>query len=248
MPSKLSFSTKLTTPAMASEPYTAEAPPVTTSTRSMRPAGMVPMSTTPELDEAGTRSPSTRIRVRCGPRPRRSRVEKSSPPWLFDVRVLPGTSCGSSLSRVSTVTVPVRSNCSALTVVTGLGASRSGRAMRVPVTTIASSASAAAGASTAAGCWLADGWVSLEGGVVPSGATSCAAAGAAARTPAPRSARACHPAVARKLDFLIVISRIGAPFSATPLVRGRNPPPREFRLASKGASLSSAARGWRSFC
>ena len=224
------------TPAMASEPYTAEAPPVTTSTRSIRPAGMVPMSTTPEVDEAGTRSPSTRIRVRCGPRPRRSRVEKDSPPWLFDTRVLPGMICGSSLSRVSTVTVPVRSNCSALTVVTGLGASRSGRAMREPVTTIASSSSAAAGASGAAACWLADGWVSLEGAVA---GVSCAKAGAAAKTPAPRSARACRPAVARKLDFLILISRIGAPFSATPLVSRRNPPPRGVRLASKGVMLSS---------
>ena len=65
--------------------------------------------------------------------------------------------------------------------------------------------------------------VTLEGGVVPSGAV-WAAAGAAAKTPAPRSARACRPAVARKLVFLIIISRIGAPFSATPLVRGRNPP------------------------
>ena len=42
--------------------------------------------------------------------------------------------------------------------------------------------------------------------------TSCAKAGFAANTPAPRSARACHPAVARKLDFLISISRIGRTF------------------------------------
>ncbi len=123
-----------------------------------------------------------------------------------------------------------------LTVVTGLGASRSGRTMREPVTTIASSLSACGfGASgNRLLAWPPAGFHSKARPGV------CAAAGQRRNTPAPRSARACHPAVARKLDFLILISRIGAPFSATPLVRGRNPPPRGVRLASKGGVLSSA--------
>jgi len=82
-------------------------------------------STTPVVDEAGTRSPLISTSVRCGPRPRRSTVAKSSPPALFDVRVLPGTICGSSFSNESVVSVAVSSSCSAPTVVIGLMASKS---------------------------------------------------------------------------------------------------------------------------
>ena len=41
MPSKSSFIVKFTTPATASEPYVADAPPVSTSTRLTSATGMV---------------------------------------------------------------------------------------------------------------------------------------------------------------------------------------------------------------
>ena len=70
---------KFTTPATASAPYTAEAPPVTTSTRSIRLAGMKFRSgavlTAPAAGVPGwRRRPSIRTSVRLAPRPRRSTV------------------------------------------------------------------------------------------------------------------------------------------------------------------------------
>ena len=56
--------------------------------------------------------------------------------------VYPGTNCGSVLSAVSTVLEPVRSKSSRVTETIGLAESKSGRAMREPVTkTCSSSAS-----------------------------------------------------------------------------------------------------------
>ena len=60
---------------MASEPYTAEAPPLTTSTRFTSAAGMLFRSATGVAGSPGImRRPSTRTRVRVEPRPRRFTV------------------------------------------------------------------------------------------------------------------------------------------------------------------------------
>src|ERR1019366_1599320 len=62
-PVKFLLSTKLTTPATASEPQAAEAPPVTISTRWIIAEGSVEMSTPPVRLETTTRWLSNRIRV-----------------------------------------------------------------------------------------------------------------------------------------------------------------------------------------
>src|ERR1044071_3533161 len=141
MPSKFFLSTKLTTPAMASDPYTAELPPVTTSMRSMRSVGNVLTSADTALarmSEPTWRRPLTSTRVRWVPRPRRSSRFRPVVPrkrlefcWLKVLRI-----DGSSLSRSPTEVLPVSTSSSADTVVTGTGASRFGRAMRDPVTMI----------------------------------------------------------------------------------------------------------------
>src|SRR5690606_34729510 len=73
----------LTTPAIASEPYSAEAPSVRISMRSTALAGIVLRSTaadTPEAEDSLTqRKPSTRIRVRLAPRLRREIVVEPDP-------------------------------------------------------------------------------------------------------------------------------------------------------------------------
>jgi hypothetical protein len=75
MPVRRLFSTTLTTPAIAPEPYVAEAPPVTTSMRCTRFDGMEFMSTTSAwFDEETTRRPSIIVSVRepkAGSMPRR---------------------------------------------------------------------------------------------------------------------------------------------------------------------------------
>ena len=65
-PSKSFFSTKFTTPASASAPYTAEAPPVIVSTRSIAADGIVFKSTTSEAFAGCARRPSTSTSVRFG--------------------------------------------------------------------------------------------------------------------------------------------------------------------------------------
>ena len=71
-PSRLSSKRKFTTPATASDPYAAEAPPVTMSTPSMSACGMAFVSTGPSRIPETKRLPSTSVSVRCAPRPRRS--------------------------------------------------------------------------------------------------------------------------------------------------------------------------------
>src|SRR3569623_3586315 len=72
-----------TTPAMASEPYSEEAPSVRISMRSTALAGMGLRSTaadTPEADDSFTqRMPSTRIRVRLACKLRRLMVVEPEP-------------------------------------------------------------------------------------------------------------------------------------------------------------------------
>src|SRR5690349_22319098 len=70
---------KLTTPPTASEPYEADAPPVTTSTRFTSSCGNWLTSVTPVTFAPTTRWPSSRVRVRMVPRPRRLSELK---PWM----------------------------------------------------------------------------------------------------------------------------------------------------------------------
>ena len=105
------------------------------STLSISAEGMVFRSMTPLTFEPTSRVPSSSTNVRVGPKPRRSTF--AWPPFdgLFEVVVTDGTSCGSVLSTCSTCTSPERLKASASMVTTGLGASKSCRMMRVPVTT-----------------------------------------------------------------------------------------------------------------
>ena len=68
------------------------------------------------------------------PRPRRLTLAWPPLPGLFDVLVNAGTNCGSVLSVDSTVFEPLRSKSSSVTETIGLAESKSGRAMREPVT------------------------------------------------------------------------------------------------------------------
>ena len=127
---------KLTTPATASEPYTAEAPPVTTSTRLTSIWGSESTSTVPPWLDGATRRPSTRIRVRAAPRARRfSVLELPLPeplPWLRGVW-LPMKS-GSLFKASGMVVGVVAWSCSVLTAVIGVGDRVMSEMTREPVT------------------------------------------------------------------------------------------------------------------
>src|SRR4051812_39779039 len=78
-PSYSWFRTKFTTPATASAPHAADAPPVTISTRLMRLVGMVRVSIAPPGDEGTTRRLSSSVRVREDPSARRLTVSVPPP-------------------------------------------------------------------------------------------------------------------------------------------------------------------------
>ncbi len=111
-PSKLSFNTKLTTPAIASAPYTAEAPPVIVSTRAIAAVGIVFRSTTRDALTGWPRLPSTSTSVRFVPTPRRLPVPMPSD-TVGDVWISPtalnwlcaGVNCGIWFRIVSTLIV-----------------------------------------------------------------------------------------------------------------------------------------------
>ncbi len=173
MPSKPLRRMKLTTPPIASEPYTAEAPSLSTSTRSIIVAGIALTSL------LARRVPLTRISVRLSPRPRSEMVEAPVPPPLLVLGLvaLPAID-GSSCTRSPSVALPVASICARLIVTTGLAVSVSTRRRREPVTTmlsrvwglpssaLASCASAghaapsdsAATTASASGCGRWEGW------------------------------------------------------------------------------------------
>lgn len=149
----------LTTRATASAPYTAEVPPVTISIRSISDVGMLFRSTSevpPEPfrpdREPTWRLPSTRVRVRYSPRPRR--LAKLTPAPLMKRAFVDGPMsfwvCGSWLSTSTVEFRPVAWMASELMTCTGVGWVRLGRAMREPVTTISSRASSAAACCF---CW-----------------------------------------------------------------------------------------------
>ncbi len=91
-PSKSFFMMKLTTPPIASDPYAADAPPVSTSTRSTIAAGIWLRSAAADAEVMppyGMRRPSTSTSVRGEPRPRRLTVAVPVAP-LRDAGVLRG--------------------------------------------------------------------------------------------------------------------------------------------------------------
>ena len=137
--------TKLATPPTASEPYVADAPSFSTSSRPTAMAGMVFTSTKrPPIRRAGTdtwRRPLMRTSVREAPRPRRLTLATFSvsvdgwlelyqlfrsptTPWLtFRFR-----------KRSTSCVAPVCSSISRLTTVTAWGMLMAGASMAVPVT------------------------------------------------------------------------------------------------------------------
>ena len=143
---------KFTTPATASAPYTAEAPPVMTSTLSIIADGMVLMSTTSAALAGWVRRPSTSTRLRLVPRPRRLAVEMPPCGWRWAARrrsclaimFWSGVNCGSWF-RVARSELEVFLNVSAATVTIGLVAVKSRRAMREPVTTTSLTVASSAG-------------------------------------------------------------------------------------------------------
>lgn len=146
---------KLTTPATASAPYTAEAPPVTTSTRSMSVAGTKFRSGAvllglPEGVPMCRRRPSISTRVRLARRPRRSTVAVPVAP-LEMAEPWEANTCGSWFTRSSVRVMPRIITSWEPTVVTGLTLSRLGDGMRVPVTTTSATSSAPAAAWATAG-------------------------------------------------------------------------------------------------
>ena len=108
-PSKSSFILKLTTPPIASEPYTAEAPPVMISTFSIREAGIVFKSTTPDWLAGTQRRPLTITKVREVPKPRKSTVAVPSP-GLFELGPNEGKVEGNSASFCSMLRLPEIAN------------------------------------------------------------------------------------------------------------------------------------------
>ncbi|MNN17033.1 hypothetical protein D3C81_1302010 [compost metagenome] len=199
MPLKFLRMMKLTAPAMASEPYTADAPPVTISTFSMSASGMVARSTTPSELAGMKRRPLTRVSVRLAPRPRRLAVSTPEPPPLLTLDVLPAASCGNSLRTVSMVALPEAWMSSRVTMVVGLGASRSVRIRREPVTITASRLTASLESASCA-----------KAGATSSGLPHSANARPMASLPACGSGRCstevCFPRRRAEVDTTVMVS------------------------------------------
>ncbi len=182
----------LTTPAMASDPYSAEAPSLRISMRSIDAVGMEFRSTdaSAPVPPGTNRRPLTSTNVRAVPRPRRLTRVEPSPLLLTDVLVaLP---CSGSVCRKSPMEIlPLAVTCSRLMSVTGAGVVKSLRRMREPVTTISSVAlflPVSATGSAAAGC-------------VGAGGVSCCCAEAC-----PEMDRAASAAILR----IVNLDRIGS--------------------------------------
>src|SRR6185312_2779135 len=139
---------KLTTPATASVPYAADAPPVTTSVRFSSDWGMTLTSIVPLYVEGTMRRPSSRISVRFPPRLRILRIDwpASVPMPLFCVASTLPRNCGSCLNASTTFPGATRSSCSEVTTVTGVGVFIPVSRSREPVTVTSSTGEAGAGA------------------------------------------------------------------------------------------------------
>ena len=133
---------KFVTPLIASEPYAADAPPVTTSTRSISAVGNIAMSMVPACWLLTTRRPSSSVSVRFAPMPRKF-TEFEPPP---DVKIDPVCDCALSRNCGICVSESIKSVgaisriSSFVTAVTGVGVVMPSRRRRDPVTMISSGA------------------------------------------------------------------------------------------------------------
>jgi hypothetical protein len=127
-----------TTPDTASEPYSAEAPPVRTSTWSTIWDGIWLVSTSPVLSAGTRRLPSTRTRVRFTPRLRRSTVAIPAVPLSTVLPSPSSTVDGSERSVWPMLVEPWSLNSCWPTAETGLVEYRPCCGMREPVTTTTS--------------------------------------------------------------------------------------------------------------
>ncbi len=161
MPLKSLRRMKFTTPAMASEPYTAEAPSFRISTRSMTATGIAERSAPPPiwLDNAygATRLPLMSTRVRLVPKPRSEMPVKPtrpvpSPPASLKLPI--DWLIGRRSSRSCAVVMPEFAMSCLLMTVTGSAPSPSTRLMLEPVTSILSLVCAV--------CWASAGAVATD--------------------------------------------------------------------------------------
>ena len=142
---------KLTTPATASEPYTADAPAVTTSTRSTMRAGT--MSTLADDENGlpkGRRLPSISTSVRCEPKPRRLRVDVPLAPFATSA-VCATNTFGRMLTTSSTRATPRLLISSAPICTSGTDEVTFDLVKRVPVTTTSSRSADSSWADTSVG-------------------------------------------------------------------------------------------------
>src|SRR5690348_5673018 len=131
-----------------------------------------------------TRRPSTRIKVRCEPKPRRPIEEPPVPPALLTCGLTtPPVTEGSSCTRSPTVSAPVALiSCASMTT-TGLEVSRSTRRMLEPVTTTVCSVCAFWVLGWLAASWLPVSWAKA----VPEAPTAMTAPSETARRTAEES-------------------------------------------------------------
>ena len=170
---------KLITPAIASEPYTAEALPVRISIRSIMPSGMLPMSVKllrllSGSGKSAMRRPLISTRVWFGPMPRRSTACAPGVDCALVVFCWPCTLPLFWLSERSTSGTEVRPEaliCSAVTTVIGAGPSTCARGMREPVTWMV--CRSVTGVSCGA-CCAAAGAAGTGGRAVAGAALACA--------------------------------------------------------------------------
>ena len=141
-PSKFSRSTKFTTPATASAPYTVDAPPVSTSTRSINAVGIWLTSEAAELyaPPPPIRRPLIITSVLLAPIPRRSSVALPDAP-LETYELSAASSWGRLLRKSSILLIPDALMSTEDATITGLELSKPSLLMRLPVTTTSSSAS-----------------------------------------------------------------------------------------------------------
>ena len=149
---------KLATPATASEPYAAEAPPVTISTVLISACGKVLMSTSPVIVDPTERRPSSSTSVRTSPRLRRLSVLTPASPELIASRELAGrvlpASAGCWLMKSARLLVGdwLWISCCDSTE-SGVGERKPSRTMRLPVTTICSSVPTASAVEVVVEVW-----------------------------------------------------------------------------------------------
>ena len=158
IPSKLLRVMKFATPATASLPYSAEAPSVSISMRSIMIEGAtLLMSTKPKPPSVVCRPPFNNTNVARGPSPRKLIVVVgelpmfTAPPpcWVLTVDTEP-TFCGRFLN--TSAIEPRCSRCSSSLLMTVSGCGRSAaRSMKEPVTMISSSGCRAAGSCARTG-------------------------------------------------------------------------------------------------